>query len=194
LIDLYQLRLTGEAVNVFNVPPRDAEEIVSDVLLAVVNGIKTFEFKRSDGDFHLWVMAIFRNRVRDFVRHRALTEGIVESFQENQLDNEDLHSPTEKEVVAAIVRQYEESLHAPDDALSGPPREHSMKLQVIAETLEQMEAWERVLLRCRALDVSYDDIATYTGRPARQLKTYHARTKKKFLRLLAQHYPEVVET
>jgi DNA-directed RNA polymerase specialized sigma24 family protein len=69
-----------------------------------------------------------------------------------------------------------------------------MKLQVIAETLEQMEAWERVLLRCRALDVSYDDIATYTGRPARQLKTYHARTKKKFLRLLAQHYPEVVET
>jgi RNA polymerase sigma factor (sigma-70 family) len=193
LIDLYQLRLTGEAVNVFCIPPADAEEIVSDVLLAVVEQIGSFEFRRSDADFHLWVMTIFRNRVRDFVRHQALTEGLVEPFQESLPDDEGGYSPTEKEVIAAIVRQYEESLHEPDDVLSETQREHSRKLQVIAETLDQMEAWERVLLRCRALDVSYEDIAGYTGRPAKLLKTYYARTKKKFLKLLAQYYPEVVE-
>lgn len=54
----------------------DAEEIASDVLLAVVKKIDSFEFKRSDADLHYWVMTIFRNRVRDFMRHQAWTEGL----------------------------------------------------------------------------------------------------------------------
>jgi len=54
-----------------------------------------------------------------------------------------------------------------------------------------METWERVLLRCRALDVPYEEIARYTGKTAKQLKVYHARVKKRFMKLLAQHYPEL---
>jgi len=199
LVELYQNRLLGEAVNVFHVPPADADEIVSDTLLAVVTEIQSFEFKRSDGDFHFWVMTILRNRIRDFVRHRALTEGLMTSFQEAALEEEELYSPAEREVVGSIVRQYEESLRTDDEAFAHDGgdthrktgRGSSRKLQVIADTLELMETWERVLLRCRALDVPYDEISTYTGKPVKQLKVYHARVKKKFIRLLAKYYPEL---
>jgi len=192
LMELYQDRLLGEALNVFHLPTSDSEEIVSDVLFTVVNNIHGFEFKRSDGDFHLWVMTIFRNRVRDFVRHRALTEGLAEKFEESLLESEDLYSSTEKEVVASIVRQYEENLRKSDEnILDDEDKSSSSKLQAIVETLEEMETWERVLLRCRALDVPYEEIAEYTGKPVKQLKVYHARVKKKFVNLLAKHYPEL---
>ncbi|MCZ6776268.1 MAG: sigma-70 family RNA polymerase sigma factor [Ignavibacteria bacterium] len=189
LMDRYQDRLLGEARHVFHIPNEDSEEIVSDVLLAVVNKIHGFEFKRSDGDFHLWVMTIFRNRVRDFVRRRALTEGLVENFEESQLENEDSYSSTEKEVVASVVRQYEEDLRQPEgDVLD---QSSSSKLQAVVETLDLMEAWERVLLRCRALDVPYEEIAKYTGKSPKQLKVYHARVKKKFVNLLSKRYAEL---
>ena len=57
--------------------------------------------------------------------------------------------------------------------------------------LEVMESWERVLLRCRALDVPYEEIARYTGKTPAQLKVYHSRVKQKFVRLLAERYPEL---
>lgn len=192
LIELYQDRLVGEAVHVFRVPLLDAEELVSDVLLAAVQRIHGFEFKKSDGDFHYWIIAIFRNRVRDFVRRRALTDGLMTYFEESALENSDEYSPTEQEVVATIVRDYEESLRVPDEEDAKDDRESVKgKLQVIAETLEGMETWERVLLRCRALDVPYEEIARYTGKTAKQLKVYHPRVKKKFTELLGQHYPEL---
>lgn len=184
LLDLYQGRLTGEAVNVFHIRLEDAEEVVSDSLLAVVQKIQTFEFARSDGDFHYWVMTIFRNRLRDFVRRMAATEGLTEVFDESVVEG---YSQTEREVTRSIVRQYEESLRdAPGDSGKAD------KLAVITETLEGMESWERVLLRCRALDVSYEEISSYTGRPVKQLKVYHARVKKKFVKLLAERYPELL--
>ena len=192
LIASYQDRLLGEAVHVFHVPLPDAEELVSDVLLAVVRNIHSFEFKKSEADFHYWIMTIFRNRVRDFVRHRALTDGLVEYFEESALECRDEFSSTEREVVAAIVRDYQESLCLPDEERATDDKESAKgKLHVIAETLERMETWERVLLRCRALDVPYEEIAGYTGKTAKQLKVYHARVKRKFMKLLAQHYPEL---
>jgi len=188
LMDTYQNRLIGEAVNVFHVGVDDAEELVSDVLLTVVHKIDGFEFKRSDGDFHLWVMTIFRNRVRDFVRHKMLTEVVLERFEESRLEEEEEYSGIENEVVTAIVRQYQDSLREPDGDSKA-----SSKLQAIADALETMETWERVLLRCRALDIPYEDIATFTGKNMKQLKVYHARVKKKFVKLLSQEYPELAE-
>ncbi len=186
LIEIYQDRLVGEAVHVFHIPQEDAEETVSDVLLTVVQKIKGFEFKRSDGDFHLWVMTIFRNRVRDSVR-RQVVHGIpTDIFQESRMDDEGGMGAVEKEVTAAIVRSFAEEDNGPGDASTAG------KLRVIADVLDEMETWERVLLRCRALDVSYEDIARYTGKPVKQLKVYHARVKKKFMKLLAQHYPEIL--
>ena len=193
LVELYQDRLLGEAVQVFHLPHLDAEELVSDVLLTVIERVDGFEFKRGDGDFHFWVMTIFRNRVRDFARHSALTDGLMESFQEAALENEETYSSVEKQVVATIVRKYEESLaEANDVEEGGNGTDCSSKLKLIEETLEKMETWERVLLRCRALDVPYEDIARYTGKSTKQLKVYHARVKKRFVKQLALHYPELI--
>jgi hypothetical protein len=49
--------------------------------------------------------------------------------------------------------------------------------------------WEQVLLRCRALEIPYEEIATYTGKTARVLKVYHARVQKKLRREIEKHYP-----
>jgi RNA polymerase sigma factor (sigma-70 family) len=189
LVEVLQEKLISEAVGVFDLEMEDAEELVDDVLMTVVERIGDFEFKRGDTDFHVWVVTIFRNRVRDFIRHLARTEGLIERFEENDAVD-DIYSSGEKAVVAEIVRRYQDSLR--DDPLleGGAAGE---KLRIVAETLEKMESWERVLLRCRALDVPYEEIATYTGKPAKQLKVYHARVKKKFVKLLAEEHPEFVQ-
>lgn len=188
LVRLYQDRLISEAVKVFRVPFEDAEELVSDVILAVVTNIHSFQFKKSDADFHYWVMTIFRNRVRDFVRHCSLTEGLFERFDESLFESEHAYSAGEREVIGAIVRGYQDSLREPEDAEGRPAAE---KLRVIADTLDSMETWERVLLRCRAVDVPYEEIARYTGKTSKQLKVYHARVRRKFAKLLAEKYPEL---
>jgi RNA polymerase sigma factor (sigma-70 family) len=191
LVDLYQEKLLGEAVHVFHLPAAEADELVSDVLLAVIDGIGEFAFRRSDGDFHLWVMTIFRNKVRDFVRQEARQGGLLETFDEAALEDEDSYTSTEKEVVASIVRSYAESISETSE--DDPEGETGSvgKAQVIVETLERMETWERVLLRCRALDVPYEDISKYTNKPVKLLKVYHGRVRQKFVRLLAEHYPEL---
>lgn len=189
LVDHYQQKLVSEAVRVFDLVVEDAEELVSDVLLTVVENIQDFQFKRGDGDFHLWVMTIFRNRVRDLVRHQAITGGLVERFEEGDSDDGQ-YSKSERAVINEIVRQYQDSLR---DERSSDEEPRTGKLRIIAETLERMESWERVLLRCRALDVPYEDIATYTGKPVKQLKVYHARVKKKFVKILADEHPEFVQ-
>lgn len=189
LVEQYQNRLLTEAVRVFHVPRFDAEELVDDVLLAVVQAIDGFEFKRSDADFHFWLMTIFKNRIRDFMRRQALVQGLVERFDEAALENEDDYSTTEREIVNAIVGDYEASLR--EETLDETERSRGGKLAIVAEVMQELESWERVLLRCRALDTPYEDIAMFTGKPVKQLKVYHGRVKKKFVKLLAQHYPEM---
>ena len=190
LVDLYQNLLLNEGVRVFDLLHEDAEELVSDVLLTVVQKIHSFEFRRGEADFHLWVMAVFRNRVRDFVRHQAISGGLELMFQESNIDDEERYSGTEGDVVAEIMRTYHDSLRADVDSPRSPASE---RLRVITETLEKLENWERVLLRCRALEVPYEDIAKYTGKPVKQLKVYHGRVKKKFVNMLAEKFPELAQ-
>ena len=192
LVDLFQALLTGEGTNVFHIPLEDAEELVSDTLLAVVKNISKFQFRKGEGDFHCWVSAIFRNKVRDFIRRKASEGGFLLQFEESALENESEYTKTEHQVVVAIVRAYEDAIRsAAVEKVCPGCDEGAAKLRVIEETLEKMEAWERVLLRCRALDISFEEIAEYTGKPVAQLKVYHGRVKKKFVQLLARHYPEL---
>ena len=184
LLEMYQDRLLGEAVNVFHLRREDAEELVNDVLLKIVRQIHDFQFRKSDGDFHFWVMAIFKNAMRDVVRRQALLGCLVESFEDSPREAEDGDSRTGMLLTRAIIREYEASLG------DGRSAETSKRLESIADVLDMMEPWERVLLRCRALDVPYGEIASYTGKAAAQLKVYHARVKKKFIILVKQHYPE----
>lgn len=192
LVRMYQNRLLNEAVHVFHVKREDAEEIVNDVLLVVIRKIGVFEFRRSDADFHDWVMTIFRNRVRDTFREAAMRGTLMDSLDE-EIQTEELEDGSlRREIVQMIVRDYQQSLAAERDgdvSGNGSPRQ---KLQVLADALDSMESWERVLLRCRALDIPYEDIARYTDKTPGQLRVYHGRVKKKLLKLLAQHYPELV--
>ena len=191
LMDIYYDRLVNEAINVFHLPEGESEELVSDCLVSVVQQVQTFEFRRSDVDFHFWVMTIFKNRVRDFVRQRAKTAGLVTHFQESNFENEEAFGEGEREVLTAIISAYEQATR--EESTSAKDTECRNRLRVIEEVLDSMEVWERVLLRCRALEVPYEDITRYTGKSASQLKVYHGRVRKKFIRLLSVHYPEVME-
>jgi len=182
LNELYQHRLVREAVGMYKLLREDAEEIVNDVLLVATKAIGGFEFRRCDADFHGWIMAIFRNRVRDHVRRSALTDGLKSNFDEALFDDEDLSSVAEKEVIASIIRRHQESLLETDSEETGRDL-----IKLVAETLEKMESWERVLLKCRAINVPYDEISRYTGRSVNQLKVYHPRVRKKLLKLLQQN-------
>lgn len=175
LMACYQQRLLAEAVQVFHVPRADAEEIVDDVLLSVVQQIAQFQFRRGDGDFHVWVIAVFRNRVRDFARRRAMLGEPPLPFDEaDLLEEEGASTEGARGVVQEILRSYA------DEAVRGGAEEESAVLGIVREVLEGMESWERVLLRCRALGVPYEEIAGYTGKRADTLRVYHERTRRKF--------------
>lgn len=180
--------MIDEAVRVFHLPGEDAEELVSDVLLLVVKNIHTFEFRKGEADFNGWVITIFRNKVRDFVRKAATTGDLIERFEEADLEEDKTFSKTEKQVTESIIRGYQEAVRQAEGETVSPV---AAKLLAIADSLDRLETWERVLLRCRALDVPYEDIARYTEKPVAQLKVYHARVKKKFVKILAEHYPEL---
>jgi len=189
LLDAYQAKLTWEAEHVFRLLREDSEEIVSDVLLSVVRKIHRFQFRRGEEDFHFWVMAVFRNKVRDFLRHQALTRGVMEYFDEQRLEDVEASSPTDREVVASFFRSYQASLER--DELDEAASEETGALHKVTEVLEKLEPWERVLLRCRALDVPYEEISGYTGKNVKQLKVYHARVRRKFLRIFENLSQEV---
>jgi RNA polymerase sigma factor (sigma-70 family) len=188
LVQYYQSMLIGECVRVFELAVEDAEELVDDVLLSVVEHISSFEFKKGEADFNNWVITIFRNRARDHLRKLATIGGLQQWYNEADTDDGDILTGIEREILNDIVRRYQESANDDHDE-SG---ESGGKLRIVAEALDRLETWERVLLRCRALDVPYEDIARYTGKPAKQLKVYHARVKKKFTQLLVTEYPELV--
>ena len=190
LVNLYQARLIDEAVRVFHLAEEDAQEIVSDVLLLVVKNIHTFEFRKGESDFNGWVVTVFRNKLRDFIRKAATTGDLIERFEEAELEEDKTFSKTEQKVTEAIVRGYQEAVRQAEGENVGPV---AAKLLAIADSLDRMESWERVLLRCRALDVPYEDIAGYTDKPVAQLKVYHARVKKKFVKILSEYYPELLE-
>ena len=184
LVEMYQRKLLYESIRVFDIDPRDSEEIVDDVFLSVVRKIGTFSFKKSESDFHFWVMAIFRNKVRDFVRRRVVLYGSSRLELKPLSSNGNGQGDEDNGLIKAAIEAYEKSVLEAD--------KESPLLDSVAEILDSMQPWERVLLRCRALEVPYCDIARYTGKSAAQLKVYHARVKKRFLRLLAERTSDKV--
>lgn len=194
LMQAYQNRLFSETMANFGMASEDAEELVNDVLLTVVGKIRSFEFKKGDGDFHVWVMTIFRNRVRDFMRHQAATGLLTESFDEASSESEDELDGVSMKVIRSIVESYQQAVAMDGSESLDTESLVQNRLRVISDTLEKLETWERVLLRCRALDVPYEEIAGYTGKPVQQLKVYHGRVKKKFARLLSEHCPELANS
>jgi RNA polymerase sigma factor (sigma-70 family) len=180
LLQMYQHRLFEHLIVTFAIPREDAEELVSDALLNVVQHISLFSFRHSDEDFARWVYTILRNRVRDFLRHQSQRSLTQEIFSEDTREgNENARIARE---IAGIVTQ---------DFIEGEKEDGNEKnrpLQIVVDTLQSMETWERVLLRCRAIGIPYEEISPYVDKPAKQLRIYHMRIKKRFLKKLREEF------
>jgi len=189
LVEMYRQKLIFECITASRMNPLDAEEIVNDVFVSVVQKIGQFSFKKTESDFHFWVMAIFRNKLRDFVRRLVVKTGQTSPRNGHVSYHEDCQDGEQNGLIQAAIRAYEKSLAEGEGLM-----ESGNIINWMAELLDEMEPWERVLLKCRALDVPYADIAQYTGKTMKQLKVYHGRVKRKFVRLLAERHPELSES
>jgi RNA polymerase sigma factor (sigma-70 family) len=190
LMQMYQNRLFEHLVRTFHISSEDAEEVVSDVLLSVVQRISFFSFRNSDEDFARWIFTILRNRVRDFLRQQNRSGIRMEVFSEDA-EGDDETDEIAREIADIVIRDFLEGEEGVEERQNRP-------LQLVVEILQSMETWERVLLRCRALDIPYEEIAPYVDKPAKQLKIYHMRVKKKFFSKLREefekhHIPCIVE-
>ncbi len=180
LMQEYQQRLFAFLLHTFDLSREDAEEIVSDVLLLAVQRIDIFSFRKSDADFSRWIFTILRNKVRDFWRSRK--RNWMELVPAGDLQGEESRS-IDEEIARAVVRDFLEGEERDGEEAPRP-------VELVADTLQSMETWERVLLRCRALDVPYEDISHYVEKPAKYLKVYHARVKQKFADKLRKAFEE----
>lgn len=182
LMQEYQHRLFDYLMHTYDIPREDSEEIVSDVLFLVVQRIAGFSFRKSDADFARWVFTILRNKVRDYWRVRKRNMMEMELLPRGDRCGEE-GGTVEEEIVRAIVRDFMAGDEGDGEAGQSP-------LELVAETLQTMETWERVLLRCRALDIPYEDISRYVEKPPKQLKVYHGRVKQKFAEKLRKTFAE----
>jgi RNA polymerase sigma factor (sigma-70 family) len=190
LIDLYRDRLIRDAIRLFGIRGVEAEELVSDVLLAVIHHIHSFEFRDSDRDFHLWVVAIFRNRIRDHVRKDAARLRAVPSLYLEEGAAERRKYRTPGNFSSASVHDWMEALRDDAGKENNNGSVSDLKLEIIADTLETLQPWERTLLCCRVADVPYDVIAQYTGKPAKTLKVYYGRVRKRFTAQVLRQFEE----
>lgn len=184
LTERYHRRLLHEAVSVYKVEQADAEEIVNDVLLLVVSRILGFEFKRSDGDFRSWVVTILRNRVRDHLRKNASSQYRKASLDDEVIPDYTFIRDNDNEATVSILRGLKGQ---PPEAEN--PKSERRDLNQLLEILEAMPVWEQVLLRCRALEIPYEEIAIYTGKSAQTLKVYHSRAQSKLKKEMERRYP-----
>ncbi len=188
LMELYRDRLTRDAIRLFGVRHVDAEELVSDVLFAVIRNINSFEFRESERDFHLWVLAIFRNRIRDLARRSAARLRSMDPFF--------MEDPEAGRKGYALngswcVHEFLEMMSDERGTACTGVDAHSMRLAIITDALETLEPWERTLLWCRAADIPYGEIAQYTGKPAGTLKVYHGRIRKRFAEQVLRRFSDI---
>ncbi|MGA9116980.1 MAG: sigma-70 family RNA polymerase sigma factor [Bacteroidota bacterium] len=177
LVSRYRMQLLHRGVRDFGLRLVEAEEVADDVLLAVMEKIGSFRFRRSESDFHYWVMAILRNRARDLVRrdrHRREHTELLEDLLAKRPAGEGC-------LQAAAIAALEEE--EPGSTV------WDAALHAASDVLETMEDWERTLLRCRAVRLPYREIEFYTGKPAGHLKVYHGRVMRKFRMRFARAYP-----
>jgi RNA polymerase sigma factor (sigma-70 family) len=168
----------------YRIDRADAEELVSDVLLLVASRIVGFEFKKADSDFRSWVLTILRNRARDYLRRTSADRHPMASLDDQVIPDDSFLRAHDDEVTISIIRGLGGRGHEVHDLF----REHE-KVSQLKEILETMPVWEQVLLRCRALDIPYEEIATYTGKPASVLKVYHRRVQKKIRKKIETQFP-----
>lgn len=114
----------------------------------------------------------------DFPDEKRLTNFIITAFN-NRLKNRHRAKQSQPILIA-----YENSAEQSIDAETESSLSHAEK--AVAEGLEELEEWERILLTQRSYLVPYSEIAKLTNKPEQQLKVYYKRALAKLEKLVKE--------
>jgi RNA polymerase sigma factor (sigma-70 family) len=153
----YGRKLYAYAVTNWKVTEDDAWDLIYKTLYKVMDSYHKYEFV-SEEKFASFIFKIFINYLRNHYRDTKAERTVA--FQ--VMDDVDLSSKNETE----------------------PAETANKKLMQLNEVLDNMEAWERMLLLMRSEGRAYSDIATYIDKPESQLKVYYQRLKERLTKKL----------
>lgn len=151
---------------------QDAEEILNDVLCAVITKIDSFDPSKSGSPepFRTWVYTISKNKIRDHLRERKRKkEQLAEAGIEAVL------SLTDRDVVEEVSSMQ---------ALPSTP-----KTRALSQALHNLSERDRFLLGCISNKVKPAEIAVYLGLKSETVRSHVYRAKHRLLKEL-QKYPE----
>ena len=100
----------------YEIQHSDADDIVQEVLAAVVNDLPKFQHSQRAGAFRSWLRAILVNRVRGFWRSRKYrpiatgTSGLDKRLQQLQDDASDLSRIWDREHDEQVMKQLMEAV------------------------------------------------------------------------------------
>jgi hypothetical protein len=123
------------------------------------------------------------------LRRSSPDRNVTASLDDQVIPDDTLLREHDNEVTVSILRGLKGQGQEPE-RLSCEHRAISQ----LKEILETMPVWEQVLLRCRALEIPYEEISTYTGKPAPILKVYHARVQKKLRKKIEKQFPHFLHS
>lgn len=161
-----------EAIN-----DQDLIQIVEDTFMRVIEKIDTFQFRNEKG-FKNWIITIFSRLCLDHLRKelRAAKRIKIESFDRNPVDgNNGEYNLVQAELDKKIFYDY----HSPE------AKEHPLARRV-RDFLECLDERSRIILYACADGFPHREIANWTGMPAKHIKVYYSRLKKKLEKYLIE--------
>lgn len=153
----YGKKLYSYAVHSWNVSEDTAWELVYKTIYKVTDSYAGYTFE-SEEKFASFVFRIFINYLRNHYR---------DTKQEREMG------------FTSIDDANLEDKPAPAATGSSNP-----KLAALAEELEKMEDWQRMLLLMRSEGMPYAEISKYVNKPESQLKVYYQRLKAQITKRL----------
>jgi RNA polymerase sigma factor (sigma-70 family) len=150
LYERYGKKLFSYARRKWKIGDDDNWELVYKTLYRVIETHASYTFAGEE-KFATFVFTIFINYLRNFFRDRKKLPEEITLLDE-----------------AFSSRQGNDDEDAPSPAM-----------QLLADELDQLEDWERILLLMRSQEIPYSKIAEFTSKPEEHLKVYYQRLKKK---------------
>ena len=171
----------------WNIDEDSAWDLIYKVLFKVTERINEYEFK-SETQFKNFVYTLFKNELINwYKRNNRFAERLqLVQFDDLLLDaaQSDPQLSTEREINTNSFKRAMENYWSSTES-------ENRLLKSLTELIEQLEDWEKILVRQRALGYSYKEISAFVDKPEEQLKVYYGRLKKKIKKQLLQKIGEM---
>lgn len=182
LYERYGKKLYSYGLKSWNMNEDDCWEMVYQTLYKVLEKVEAYAFE-SEKKFGSFVFTVFCNLLR---RHYRDTKRISEhlsfsNFNESLFDASrgDGSLATERNVQTRITAMSMEN-YRDENVVESP------LMLALDEVLDELEAWQRILVLQRAQNRPYNEIAEFVDKPANQLKVYYSRIMKKVEKKLTE--------